>query len=544
MHFPLLPFALLFAGLTGTLHAAPPANDSFATRALVTTAGATGTNVEATTEPGEPCQRPDGACAGTVWWSFTAPASGWYEVNTAGSGFDTVLNVYQGTDWSSLVRLAAADDDALDENVNTSRVRFQAVGGEVYAFQAGSFSQVSQGPVTLSVQPIAEPVEHITFLSFSPAGPYDVSAAAQNVTLTFTLKQNASLDYGTITMTRPDGGLLREWEFTAAQRISGSATEGTYQVPVILPRYAAAGNYPLGLTGWSVDTGAPPVENGGWAWTSLPASITPHFSLTNPGVADVTAPALAEAAFSQPSVDVTSAGVVVPLTLRLTDDLSGFVSGTVALEQIVNATHTDTLAAGTLAAVNRTSGSAMDGQYLVQFFVPQNAPAGLWPLRCELTDSLGNKVSVLSSATLTVSKNPWPAWVQARALTGLDALPDADPDHDGLPNLQEFAFHTDPKQADLRQISPLVPERAYRFRGATPYEYTVAGEWRLRYIRRRGANAGSLTSVPLFSGNLTDWTAATELTITPFSAEWEMVEARDPAGAGSRRFGKVLLNLP
>ncbi|HEX2748075.1 MAG TPA: hypothetical protein VHM91_08760, partial [Verrucomicrobiales bacterium] len=523
--------------------AAAPSNDSFASRAELNLSGATGTNAEATIEAGEPRQLPGVMPSGTVWWTFTPAVSGWYEISTAGSAVDTVLNVYRGSSLSSLSGVAAADDDALDDSVSTSRVRFQATGGEPYAIQAGSFNNTA-GAIVLAVQPVAEPQERVTALSLSPAAPFEVSTAEQVVTITFSLKQNAALDYGTLFVTRPDGGMLREQEFTAAQRISGTASEGTYQLSVTLPRYAAGGNYPLWITAYSVNPADAGLAGGGWVWTSLPSAVAPYFTVSNSGSADVSAPVLASAVLPQSSVDVTGAGVVVPLTLQITDNLSGFASASVLLEQTVNAEQTDVLAAGTVGPANRTSGTAVDGQYQVQFFVPQDAPAGTWKLRCELTDTLGNRNSVLSSAVLTVTKNPYPAWATAQGLTGVDALPDADPDQDGQSNLQEFAFHTDPKHADLKQISPSVPERVYRFKGAVPLQYSSGGELRLRYLRRRGDNAGATTTVPQFGNGLTDWTAAVDLTVTPFSADWEMVEARDPAGAATRRFGRVLVTLP
>ena len=88
--------------LSGSLMAAPPANDNFANRINLGSAfptSATGTNLEATEQAGEPLPI-DGLSS--LWWRWTAAAAGQVEINTAGSldgtdPLDTVLAVYTGT---------------------------------------------------------------------------------------------------------------------------------------------------------------------------------------------------------------------------------------------------------------------------------------------------------------------------------------------------------------------------------------------------------------------------------------------------------------
>jgi Ca2+-binding RTX toxin-like protein len=102
-----------FAGKVGFLrlrwHPAP-ANDNFADReALPSTSigSATGDVQGATTEVGEP----SGLGAGTIWYSWTAPADGTYKFDTVGSNFDSVLAIYEGSDLSTLDRIGINDDD-------------------------------------------------------------------------------------------------------------------------------------------------------------------------------------------------------------------------------------------------------------------------------------------------------------------------------------------------------------------------------------------------------------------------------------------------
>jgi hypothetical protein len=296
----------------------------------------------------------------------------------------------------------------------------------------------------------------------------------------------------------------------------------------------------------SSEGGASELLAGSWVWNSLPAGTDPFIPVTNTGQVDTAPPVLSAAAFSQASVDVTTEGVLVPLTLDITDNLSGFSSASVSLEQAVSAGQNAILASTVATPAHRISGTALNGRYQVQFFLPQNSPAGVWSLYCELSDILGNSFRVASAATLTVDKIPYTAWVIAHGLTGPGALPDADPDLDGQRNVEEFAFHTDPKRGTFRVISLSVPDRVYLFQGALPLPYLTGGELHLRFLRRRGANAGNVTTVAQFGADASGWSPATNVTVSPFSAEWEMVDARDPIppGPGRRRFGRVLVTMP
>ena len=61
-----------------------------------TSATATGTNVGATKQAGEP-NHAGNAGGASVWYKWTAPVTGTATVSTAGSNFDTLLGVYKGT---------------------------------------------------------------------------------------------------------------------------------------------------------------------------------------------------------------------------------------------------------------------------------------------------------------------------------------------------------------------------------------------------------------------------------------------------------------
>ena len=138
--------ALLAA--TGTAQAAPQ-NDNFADATPIAADGATlsGTNIGATAEPGEPAASGD---VNSVWYSWTAPASGRVTVHLCDHAtFDTWLGVYSGTAVASLTSIGTDDDDPVFclPAGSSSRVTFAATSGVTYHFvidgymsRSGNFS--------------------------------------------------------------------------------------------------------------------------------------------------------------------------------------------------------------------------------------------------------------------------------------------------------------------------------------------------------------------------------------------------------------------
>jgi hypothetical protein len=141
--------------------AAPaPANDSFV-NAIVLTGTApftSGTNEGATKEPGEP--RHGGANGGkSVWWRWTAPVTTTITITTDGSDFDTVLGVYTGNAVSALNLIAGDDDSGIGLD---SKVMFNAVAGTTYSIAVDGFGADS-GNISLSIFPPATPPPNDNF---------------------------------------------------------------------------------------------------------------------------------------------------------------------------------------------------------------------------------------------------------------------------------------------------------------------------------------------------------------------------------------------
>jgi uncharacterized repeat protein (TIGR01451 family) len=115
------------------LAAARPVNDAFANRiALAGTSGSyAGSTYLASAEGGEPAHG-GGTGGSSVWWTWTAPASGQLSLDSHGSTFDTLLAVYTGNAIGNLSRTAANDNDGFAGGA--SGLVWQVQAGKVYQF--------------------------------------------------------------------------------------------------------------------------------------------------------------------------------------------------------------------------------------------------------------------------------------------------------------------------------------------------------------------------------------------------------------------------
>ena len=140
----------LVAGATAAL-AAPPANDLFAARTVISglMGQVNGTNVEATNETGEPDHAGVSggqAFSASVWYDWTAPTSGGASFNACQNpAYDTVLAVYTGDDVGALTEVASNDDACSFQSV----VGFAAVAGTSYKIAVDGFFG-DQGTFTLT----------------------------------------------------------------------------------------------------------------------------------------------------------------------------------------------------------------------------------------------------------------------------------------------------------------------------------------------------------------------------------------------------------
>jgi hypothetical protein len=107
-----------------------PTNDAFAGRISLTgsTGVTVGSNFYTSKESGEPNHAGNGG-GRSIWWRWSAPASGILTIDTFSSSFDTLLAVYFGSVLSNLTPLASNDNSG---NRSQSRVSFNVVAGNAY----------------------------------------------------------------------------------------------------------------------------------------------------------------------------------------------------------------------------------------------------------------------------------------------------------------------------------------------------------------------------------------------------------------------------
>jgi hypothetical protein len=159
-----------------------PTNDDLAASLAIQgpSGSVSGTTLGATKEVGEP-NHAGNVGGASIWYSWTAPATGSANFETVGSDFDTLLAVYTGSDVSNLT-LVGANDDIDYPDIRTSRVGPVPVqGGTTYRIAIDGYRFTGQPPFTGSVRlswdfrasgdpPLPTP----------PSSPRDVTATARD----------------------------------------------------------------------------------------------------------------------------------------------------------------------------------------------------------------------------------------------------------------------------------------------------------------------------------------------------------------------------
>jgi hypothetical protein len=159
-----------FGGAAGglALNINPVANDRFTNCLVIAnrSGNATGINVGATIEPGEPTHG-----AHSLWYCWTAPTNGSFRFYTHGSSIDTGLAVYRGTALSNLTRIVSNDDA---RGLKTSAAILDATAGGVYFLAVTS---ADEGFVALSWEPVVSP--RIASITRVTGSTYRLSVSGQ-----------------------------------------------------------------------------------------------------------------------------------------------------------------------------------------------------------------------------------------------------------------------------------------------------------------------------------------------------------------------------
>lgn len=148
---------------TPTASPAPLINDDFNTPASVTLTNNSFTAAQTITSATSASDDPYFACVAgkgykTVWYGFTPTTDGTVTINTLGSGYDTILAIWQGAR-TSLTSIACNDDY---NAATTSQITANLTAGVPYFIEVAGYYSTSSGNLQLNLQYTPAPEPTIT----------------------------------------------------------------------------------------------------------------------------------------------------------------------------------------------------------------------------------------------------------------------------------------------------------------------------------------------------------------------------------------------
>jgi hypothetical protein len=547
-----------------TISATPPANDAFSARVDLGTAlpaNVSGTNRFATLETGE--SDLDDSTASTVWYQWTAPATGWVSVRAdyASPFSRPILGVFTGSSVSALTEIGRSNR-TFGPGYGDPPMTFLAQSGTVYQIavcgngvdfpQAGSFN--------LQIQSAAEPTARVTGFTLTP-GSVDVTTGSQNVTVDVTMASAVEIfqpgDYllayltpSTSTATPAVSAFISNFH-----RISGDGFNGTYRATLTIPGYQPAGVWNLIIEtsiGGQIRRWTPQGENRVHDAVLIPQSGG-SVQVIYTGPPELAAPSLVSVTGLPASANVTTP-VPVTLMIALTDDASGLATGAVQLSRFFEGS-LSSYGMATFDSANLFSGTSTNGVYQVTFNLTNFITPGTYQLEVQLTDGFGRQSRYgpydqpfpggsTTTVTIGLGGGGYPSWAgtQDFGSGGLSAIMD-DPNHDGSPNLLCYAFNIAP----LSQAVSMTPE-AGNTAGLPAVSVVGSGpsrRLRIEYLQRITSGNG-LTYRPQFcsapgASGPTGWQNAGAGTPTPINADWQRVVIEDSVQGDPVRFGRVVV---
>jgi hypothetical protein len=293
----------------------------------------------------------------------------------------------------------------------------------------------------------------VASISTAP-GTVDVTAAAATITVTLRITDDISgFSEGSTAVRTPTGAWTGSTYFTAGNRVSGDKFDGIYVVEVPVPRYGPPGT-------WKVDCYVKDVaanERDYPYQLSFPTPGSDEFTVINTGPADTTAPSLSLIEITPATVNTTASPATITVKISISDDLSGFRDRYLFFYE-----PGDIFSGSVFAAIDdthRISGNELNGTYEIPVTIPQGSAVGSWQIRVFIRDRTGGEKTYGPGATpypppgngqftvATAAPSLFQSFVQTYNLAGDDALPSADPDHDGRNNATELMLGTNPANA-------------------------------------------------------------------------------------------------
>ncbi len=366
----------------GTSLAAPPANDNFASATNIASLPytVTTTTVEATRQTDEPDASSIGS--GSIWWRWTASATGWVEFSSQDSALQPEIVLYQGTTLTALTQVAIGSYDALR---GFARIRFLATSGVAYRIQLQGLSDAAAA-VKFSARTIPAPVQPaLTSLSI-PTGSANVTAAEATVRLALGFTAPERLISGTVKLTKSTLDTL-ETSFGETDITTGTSEIGTLAVDLVLPRGRPSGAWLITIT-LTDEVGL--ISTYGVGQLAFPTGAPTAVTVVNTGSQDLALPVLKTSSISPTgTITVSTARKEVTLSVNASDDV-GVDSLTV---EILTPDESNIFRFIELGSADRISGNALDGVYRRTIAFPRYLPPGDYKLNYTITDASARVVS-------------------------------------------------------------------------------------------------------------------------------------------------------
>jgi subtilisin family serine protease len=193
-------------------------DDFFATPRTINGLSGTSTsnNDFASTEVNEP-NHAGYLASDSVWFNYTAPASGQINISTAGSNFDTLLSVYTGNLINSLNSIASNDDI---KNGVSSAVSFAAVGGQTYRIAVDGFANFT-GNITLNWD------LRLPSPPLAPTNVTAISSRSREVEISWNAPANPNYPVTSYTVTSSPSGKTCTWTQGPLICVINNLTNGT-----------------------------------------------------------------------------------------------------------------------------------------------------------------------------------------------------------------------------------------------------------------------------------------------------------------------------
>jgi hypothetical protein len=307
---------------------------------------------------------------------------------------------------------------------------FPNPGDEVFSVTGGSSGQL--GILAIS--------------SFTP-DPVDITSAMQPVTIDFVLDDPFDeFGYGYINLRDANNQYVNGFYFD-----SSGGSGGQYSVVLTIPRYGPPGS-------WSVDFNLyDQADNVTYVSGSIQNPGDNLLNVTNTGTVDSAAPVLTSISITPGAIDTSTGSADITITAAVSDDLVGMDYAYIDFYNPAGA-----VVNSLFRFVN--DNEIVGGSFSVTQTIPMGSVTGIW--RCEVTvrDLLGNirvygpgsgtyytpfPVSADAQFTVgTVAGGTFEEFTNLYSLTGDDALPASNPDHDWANNALELILGLDPTQAD------------------------------------------------------------------------------------------------